>query len=307
MRKKFVISRYKWAPLCEDYDRFQAAHRGLAPATRRATRLHIQEYLNWQFGRRDPDWSKVRPHDFWRYASDLSRRWKRSTTNHALCALRSFFRYLHLRGDCPQSFELAVPRVANYAATSKAGVLSAAQRRQLLARCRRQTSAEGLRDYAMILCMLDLGLRRSEVVHLRLSDLDFVGGVVTVPAVKNGYSRQLPLPSHVKTVLGGYLKRGRPKSDSGLVFVRHDARRGEPLSPGMLSGKTGRLYRSCGFPDARPGTHRLRHTFATRLFSRGATLKQIADLLGHRWIQTSRCYTHVDLKGLRALARPWPV
>jgi hypothetical protein len=159
MRKKFVISRYKWAPLCEDYDRFQVTHRGLAPATRRATRGHIQEYLNWQFGRRDPDWSKIRPHDFWRYASDLSRRWKRSTTNHALCALRSFFRYLHLRGDCPHSFELAVPRVANYAATSNAGVLSAAQRRQLLARCRKQTSAEGLRDYAMILCMLDLGLR----------------------------------------------------------------------------------------------------------------------------------------------------
>jgi integrase len=202
---------------------------------------------------------------------------------------------------------LAVPRVANYAATSDAGVLSATQRRRLLSRCQKQTSAESLRDYAMILCMLDLGLRRSEVVRLRLSDVDFASGVLTVPAVKNGYSRQLPLPSHVKAVLTRYLKRGRPASDAGFVFVRHGPRQGEPLLPTMLSGMTGRLYRSCGFPDTRAGTHRLRHTFATRLFSRGATLKQISDLLGHRWVQTSRRYTHLDLNGLRALARPWPV
>jgi site-specific recombinase XerD len=306
MRKKFVPSRYRWAPLIEDYVRFLVAHRGLAPTTRSAIRVHLQDYLKWQFGRRGADWSLVRPHDFWRYASDLPRRWKRSTTNHALCSLRAFVRYLHLRGDCPHSFELAVPRVANYAVTSNVGVLSATQRRRLLSRCQRQTSSEGLRDYAMILCMLDLGLRRSEVVRLRLADVDLAGATLTVPAVKNGHSRQLPLPSHVETVLGRYLKRGRPASTSGVVVVRHGARQGEPLLPEMLRGMTGRLYRSCGFPDARAGTHRLRHTFATRLFSRGATLKQIADLLGHRWIQTSRRYTHLDLNGLRALARPWP-
>jgi integrase/recombinase XerD len=307
MRKGSAISRHRWAPLIEEYDRFLAAHRGLAPATRKATRSHVCEYLHWQFGCRAVDWSKVRPQNLWRYASYLSRRWKRSSTNHALCSLRSFFRYLHLRGDCPHSFELAVPRVANYAATSDVGVLSATQRRHLLSRCKKKTSAEGLRDYAMILCMLDLGLRRSEVVRLRLSDVDLASAALTVPAVKNGYSRRLPLPSHVKTVLGRYLRRERPASDSDFIFVRHGAHQGEPLLPEMLSGMTGRLYRSCGFPDTRAGTHRLRHTFATRLFSRGATLKQIADLLGHRWVQTSRRYTHLDLKGLRALARPWPI
>jgi integrase/recombinase XerD len=306
MRKKFVLSRYRWAPLLEDYDHFLVDHRGLALTTRSAIRFQLQEYLRWQFGRRNADWSLVRPHDFMRYASGLSRRWRCSSTNHALCSLRAFVRYLHLRGDCPHSFELAVPRVANYAATSNVGVLSAIQRRRLLSRCQRLTSGEGLRNYAMVLCMLDLGLRRSEVVRLRLTDVHLAGATLTVPAIKNGYSRRLPLPPHVKVVLGRYLKRGRPACDSGAVFVRHGARQGSPLQPAMLSGMTGRLYRSCGFPDARAGTHRLRHTFATRLFSRGATLKQIADLLGHRWIQTSRRYTHLDLNGLRALARPWP-
>jgi len=75
--------------------------------------------------------------------------------------------------------------VANYAATFDPGVLSTGQQRLLLEKCRKHTS-EGLRDYAMVLCMHDLGLRRSEVAHLRLADPDLAHGVLTVPAIKGG-------------------------------------------------------------------------------------------------------------------------
>jgi len=68
-----------------------------------------------------------------------------------------------------------------------------------------------------------------------------------------------------------------------------------------------RAYRRCGFPKGWQGGYRLRHTFASRLHARGADLKQIADLLGHRHLQTTTLYAKVDLIGLRDLALPWPI
>jgi site-specific recombinase XerD len=67
-----------------------------------------------------------------------------------------------------------------------------------------------------------------------------------------------------------------------------------------------RAYQRCGFPQGWCGSHRLRRTFATRLYVRGVDLKQIADLLGHRHIVTTTRYAQTDVTGLRALAQPWP-
>jgi site-specific recombinase XerD len=67
-----------------------------------------------------------------------------------------------------------------------------------------------------------------------------------------------------------------------------------------------RVYRRCGFPARWTGVHRLRHSFATRLFRHGADPKQIADLLGHRGLGSTDTYVQADLTALRTLVRPWP-
>jgi site-specific recombinase XerD len=304
--KKKKIPEPPWAPVLEEYDRFLAGHRGLGDSTRDVQCIHVRDFLRWQFGKGEVDWTVVQPRSFWKYAEDLTGRFKPSVANHVLCALRAFLRYIHLRGDCPQSFDLGVPRVANFAATFDPGVLTSAQQRQLLQRCPKRT-AEGRRDYAMLCCMLDLGLRRGEVVRLRLNDVCLSEKTITVPPIKGGHPRRLPLPRRVESALRDYLDRGRPTGGSDHVFVLHGKNDGRPVPCSYVNRITERLYRRCGFPANWHGPHRLRHTFATRLFSQGATLKEIADILGHRWVQTSRRYTHVDLEGLRALARPWPL
>ena len=65
-------------------------------------------------------------------------------------------------------------------------------------------------------------------------------------------------------------------------------------------------YRHCGFPPGWSGTHRLRHTFASRLHQHGVDMKPIADLLGHRRLDSTNIYTQVDLEALRRMAKPWP-
>ncbi len=153
--------------------------------------------------------------------------------------------------------------------------------------------------------MIDLGLRRIEIVRLRLGDIDWAGNTLTVPPAKASRGRRLPLPRHVAAALRKYVRQ-RPVTDNDCLFVGPAMMKGRPVSPEGVTSAIGRAYRRCGFPGW-TGTHRLRHSFATRLYARGANMKEIADLLGHHLLMTTDRYTGVDSKALRTLARPWPI
>ena len=86
----------------------------------------------------------------------------------------------------------------------------------------------------------------------------------------------------------------------------HRAPSNRPVTTTVVRLALHRAYQRCGFPRDWCGTHRLRRTFATRLYARGINLKQIADLLGHRHLTTTTRYAQTDLTGLRAVAQPWP-
>jgi integrase/recombinase XerD len=160
----------------------------------------------------------------------------------------------------------------------------------------------------MTLCMLDLGLRGSEVIKLHLSDIDWQGHWLHVQATKTGRGRQLPIPNRVFAALRDYVENARPTvSSSDHLFVRHPRRVGHPLSRCALKARISTAYRRCGFPKSWSGTHRLRHTFASRLHKRGAEMKSLADLLGHRRLNSTNDYTQIDPKAMRSLAQPWPV
>jgi len=218
-----------------------------------------------------------------------------------LSGLRQFLRFVHVRGGCSSALPQAVPSVNERPRPLQREFLTEEQRRLLLASFDR-ASPEGRRDYTMALCMADLGLRSVEVARLRLGDLDLRHGRILVPAAKRSRQRQLPLPRHVTTVLRSYI-RARPATTSDLLFVGHKALVGRPLSVVAIRAAIDRAYRRCGFSWY--GTHRLRRSFATRLYAHGANMKEIADLLGHQLVTTTERYAQVDPDGLRALARPW--
>ena len=160
----------------------------------------------------------------------------------------------------------------------------------------------------MTLCMLDLGFRGSEVINLRLSDIDWQGRWLYVRATKTGQGRQSPIPNRVFAALRDYIENARPALMSfDNVFIRHPRRAGYPLSRCALKAMVSAAYRRCHFPKSWSGTHRLRHTFASRLYERGAEMKPLADLLGHRRLNSTNDYTQVDPKAMRSLAQPWPV
>jgi len=292
-----------WFPWVDSYDRFLAKDRGLAGHTRIYRRRYARMFLRWRFRDGPACWNRVTPQDTWRFAERFSGRIKPASANIMLCSLRSLLRYAQLRGACGPELAEAVPHVANYGNGRGIEVLSDRQRRKLLKAFSANT-VRGIRDHAIALCLVDLGLRASDVVHLRLGDFDRAGRSLMVFSSKTGDQRQLPLNDRIAGAIDNYIRKARPAGASDQLFLRISSPVDSPLGVETVRSTIRSAYARCGFPPQWTGTHRLRHAFATRLYARGADLHQIGKLLGHRDIESTNRYAQVDLHSLRSLAQP---
>lgn len=156
----------------------------------------------------------------------------------------------------------------------------------------------GLRDAAMIMLMYAAGLRVSELVELRMGDLDFVRGTVT-PLGKGSKRRVIPVADPALALVRRYLDEERPKTLGELE------KRGEkPTDAVFVSPRGGGFTRMSFWKNLRGhllragiakkiSPHKLRHSFATHLVSRGADLRAVQTMLGHVNITTTEIYTHV--------------
>ena len=158
----------------------------------------------------------------------------------------------------------------------------------------------GLRDRAMLETMYSAGLRVSELVGLCQGDLDFEAGVVRVRG-KGRRERLSPIGSYASRALKRWLgvRKLSPKEPSGPeapVFTNKFGRRLTTRSVGRMLEKH---LRHTGL-DTRTTPHSLRHSFATHLLDRGADIRSVQELLGHKSLVTTQIYTHVSTAALRA-------
>lgn len=217
-----------------------------------------------------------------------------------LSALRAVLRFLHVVGETAIPLVSVVPSMPGWRQTSLPKALDPAQVRGVLASPDRRTTI-GRRDYAVLLLMLRLGLRACEVAALTLDDIDWAAGEIIVRG--KGVISRLPLPSDVGHALVAWIRRRRRAVPTRAMFLSSRApyRAASVLAIRRLAGQA---LRRAG---VRPGGgHRLRHTAATRMLRRGASLTEIAQVLRHRHIDTTAIYARVDHKALRCVVRPWP-
>ncbi|MEO4016101.1 site-specific integrase [Pseudomonas rossensis] len=219
--------------------------------------------------------------------------------------LRSYFRFRALLGESTDALSAALPRVADWRHATLPKARSDAQLEAFLKAFDCSNPVE-LRDYAIARCLLDLGLRGDEVAHLTLKSVDWRNGTLTLDTSKSKRVQQLPLPVPTGEAIARYLRYGRPQTTDRNLFVRHRAPADTPLSVATIRNAMNRAFVRCGLRDQFCNTHVLRRTTATRLQRAGASVKEIADLLRHRSIDTASAYARVDLEGLRTVALPWP-
>lgn len=160
-----------------------------------------------------------------------------------------------------------------------------------------------LRDRALLEVLYATGSRASEVVGLRMDDLELSSSFCRCMG-KGSKQRIVPLGKIAVEVLRAYLERQRPtltksRADVPWVFV---SRGGKPLTREMLWVVVKKYVKRAGLPG-KTSPHTLRHSFATHLLCGGADLRTVQELLGHASIQTTQRYTHVDVDRLKAIHR----
>ncbi|MCG8448408.1 MAG: tyrosine recombinase XerC [Pirellulales bacterium] len=158
----------------------------------------------------------------------------------------------------------------------------------------------GLRDRAILETLYSAGLRVSELVDLNDGDLDFAQGIVRVRG-KGRKERLAPLGSYAMRALRRWQKRREispqeSQNSAAPLFVNRFGTRLTSRSVGRLLEKH---LRETGL-DSRTSPHTLRHSFATHLLDRGADIRSVQELLGHKSLETTQIYTHVSTSNLRA-------
>jgi integrase/recombinase XerD len=294
------------SPLLAQYLDFLRDQQGVSQATIVIRRLAVRRFRQFLCRRLTPSQlrqlSAKRIHDYIiRHSSGLTR----ASRKHLTSSLRSFLRFAHVRGYLPRDLVDAVPVLATWRLAHLPRGLSWEQV-QLLLKAPDRRTAVGRRDYAMLLLVATYGVRIGQVTALTRHDIHWHEQTIAFAPSKGGKPLKFPLEKSVAQALLAYLRRDRGPAPFDEVFLTiRGARR--PLGVNNhLGAALKTYYRRAGIRASVIGTHAIRHAVATRLLEKGASIKTIADLLGHRDIGTTYIYTKVDLTQLRTLAGQWP-
>jgi integrase len=287
------------------YEKFLREKRGLADSGIANHTFRIRPFLKAMFGEAPIHPPRLIPADIQHYVLNQHKRYYPETVRDISGTLRSLFRYWDLAGHDVRLFTAAIPKIRVPRRCLLHVIIDEADYDTLWNAFDR-TTATGRRDYAAIRCMADLGMRVGDATILTLDDIKWRQGEIRLPNSKGGEPMWLPLPKALGEALADYVRYGRPKNPSRIIFLRHIGTRGAPKGIRMIGNAFQRALKRAGLHEKYSGTHTLRHSLATRLRRGKASVKDTADVLGHRVLQSTAIYAQIDLPALKAVAQPWP-
>jgi len=260
--------------------------------------LQIREYLYWLESNGQEGLEKInratggafmtyfksRPHE--RHGGGLSQ----AHINKRIYSLNLLFKFMYLDGKVPEKLVL---RYGKKQCLKKRQILSEEEVKILYSLC--GSDALGQRDRAMLSVYYGCGLRRSEGLNLKVEELLLERNLLYVSRSKNGWSRYVPLASGVKKDLEKYLMSGRKllasSSSPDNLFL---SERGKSVSGLTMLRRLKDLVEMAGL-SKEIVLHSLRHSIGTHLQNNGMKLEQVSLFLGHRSLDSSQIYTHLNV------------
>lgn len=267
-------SRAQLSPFLEGLGE-NALRKGMKSLTAETIEAHIQKYLN------------DTPENLRRIVSTL----------------RQFLRFCAKQKYTYRDFSGIVPSIPKHRYTSIPKGMDDSSLQHMLNHINRDTQ-KGARDYAVLLLLMAYGIRGKQVAKLLLEDICWDRATIRIRPLKGGKEVLLPLLDAVGEALIQYL-RYRPISQFREVFLSIKAPI-KPLSGLAITEITRQHMISAGVKAPGSGTSTLRHSWAIRALGDNSSIKSIADVLGHRCINTSFIYAKADLDTLRQVSMPWP-
>lgn len=234
------------------------------------------------------------------YTSSLSKRsFEPKTISRHLSSIRQFYSFLCEEGIVSLNPALSVdmPKVGK----SLPVVFSESDLTKLLEHAYLDTSITGLRNAAILELLYASGMRVSELIQLKYSNLQVVGGCIKQFILikgKGGKERLVAINQKAVDALQAYMSASGPVKSTGWLFPCSESRAGH-ITRQHVGKMLKQLACSAGINHSKISPHKLRHSFATHLLNHGADLRVIQELLGHKSINTTQVYTHVANEKLK--------
>lgn len=281
--------------IVDEFYQFLTLERGLSQHTIAAYASDLNKFQDYLYQKGIKHFTEVQTEEIegFMYWLTLKRLSPRSRAR-ILATIKTFFRFLVLtqRLESSPAVLIETPRFAK----KLPQVLSLEEVERLLEQPD-ISQPKGLRDKAMLELLYATGLRVSELVFLKLNQINLEVGYVSVMG-KGAKERLIPMGRKAQQVLTQYLKHGRSnllKKPSPYLFIGY---RGRPLTRQGFWEIIKRYVLKSGI-NKHISPHTLRHSFATHILERGADLRSVQTMLGHSSITTTQIYTHVTEKRLK--------
>ncbi len=289
----------------EKYLDYLKCERNLAGHTLRAHRQCVSDFLNNLGGPVVARLGQLSPEQvlafFTKYGQDRGPNLRRRLQG----VLRSFLRFCLQQGYLERDLAEVVPPLRTYKLSGVPRAISEEDAQKTLHRIDRTTCA-GRRDFAILQLLYTYGVRSGQVRALQLDDVQWRENQIRFRAHKGGKQLIHPLTDEVGDSLLDYLRLGRPQALYPEVFLTSHAPIRPLRSASAVSKMVSQRMHQAGVNKPKASCHAFRHAFAARMLQQGQTLKTIADLLGHRNINTTFIYTKVDFRTLQLVPLDWP-
>lgn len=291
--------------LRSDYVTYLREQRGLTEATIYHCVCFLNRFVAFRFGATLGCLNSITPDDIVRFLRQIrSDGWAprdKTPPTH----LRTLFRFLFWSGKTKCDLAATVPRVAHPPKSTLPRYLKPEQVEMLLDAIW-SANATGRRNYAMFMLLARLGLRAPEVISIQLDDIDWRVGTILIRGKGKRHDR-MPLPKDVGAAIVDYIRNGR-RGTSRTLFVSTKVPHRPFVDSTILNATLTDAFARTGLkpPQKYVGSHLLRHSLATDMLRKGASLDEIGDVLRHRSRMSTTIYARHDVDGLRSIARGWP-
>lgn len=285
------------------FDEHLARVHGISPNTRWNYLHYARRFLASRPEDTALDWASLNADEIQAFAhTEMEKLKPGPSACQVSTAVNALIRFLAAEGSVSPTLSKAIPPVRQWRHTSLPKHFSAEQLERVLTVCKTDVSIS-FRDRAIVLLLARLGIRSGEARQLQLDHIDWTAGEIHICLGKARRERILPLPEDVGTALADYLRHERPPSSDRTIFLSS----GPPYRPlGTVAEIVKRVLKKAGLTGAGVGAHHLRHTVATHMVRQGVPFKDVADVLGHRKLDTTAIYAKLDVHSLFGIALPWP-
>jgi site-specific recombinase XerD len=287
-----------------EFNEFLESVRGLTLHTRRGYCRFVGNFLAEWSSDGQLDWQQLRAEDLRAYARREMASKTRRPSGKPFVSIRAMLRYLEFKGAKPPGLDGVLPRMRKWRHAALPHSLTATEVERAISFAAVSQTKHPLRNQAIVILLATTGIRAGEAVKLTLDDIDWGNGVIHIRNAKCRQDRDLPLLREVGRGLLAYIKRERPCSTCREIFL---SRLGRPFaSPSGICRVVHHTFVRAEIHVARGAAHLLRHAAATNMRIGGANFKAIADVLGHRSLDSTAIYAKLDLPSLSGIAMPWP-